>query len=289
MEFPDLPEGSEPVDVTVRFDDIAPDAISFTNRGGDFALNRGVFYGKLRPKGLCLVKDGREIILDQVDELDREVLRAYVLTPILGSLLHQRGRLPIHASAVAGPQGAVLFCGHNGAGKSTQAAAFCERLGWRHLSDDLTLVTVQKEDYLVVPGCPTRKLWPSSFELIGGPPQEARKIYNDKFLIPNIKTFATEPVKICAIICLEGGLEGSSFYEIFGLSKLAKLREHIFFPRFLEVGGSNPGCSESMVGLARVTPLFLCDPTKQDIGVLCETIIQQLESLSCLQELEPES
>jgi hypothetical protein len=47
----------------------------------------------------------------------------------------------LHAAVVAGPAGAIAFCGASHRGKSTLAAAAARR-GWRHLSDDMGLVDV---------------------------------------------------------------------------------------------------------------------------------------------------
>lgn len=51
-------------------------------------------------------------------------------------ILQARGRPVLHASAAAGPDGAIVFCGVSGSGKSTLAHAVGRVTGFRQLADD---------------------------------------------------------------------------------------------------------------------------------------------------------
>lgn len=81
-----------------------------------------------------------------------------LLGPIFGLLLHLRGLLVLHASAVKiGGSGAV-FVGDKMAGKSTTAAAFL-RAGHRLLTDDLLAIDLSKPDTpLILPAFAQLKL-----------------------------------------------------------------------------------------------------------------------------------
>src|SRR5215208_1334290 len=59
--------------------------------------------------GLCLVREGRDIIFDPSGGLDERAFRLFALGPGLTVLLHQRGYFTLHASAVAAADGAVLY------------------------------------------------------------------------------------------------------------------------------------------------------------------------------------
>jgi hypothetical protein len=78
-------------------------------------------------EGRFLVRGGREIIVEPAPGVDERVLRSVLLGVALGVLLHQRGLLTLHASAVVINGGAVAFIGRKGEGKSTMAAAFYAR------------------------------------------------------------------------------------------------------------------------------------------------------------------
>jgi hypothetical protein len=66
---------------------------------------------------------------------------------IICRLLGRDGGLLVHASSVVFDEGAILFVGHSGAGKST-IAAIAEECGGVVLSDDRTIVTVEDNQAL---------------------------------------------------------------------------------------------------------------------------------------------
>ena len=89
----------------------------------------------------------------------------------MGALLHQRGLLPLHGSAIATSRGAVVFLGPSGAGKSTLLGALLQR-GYALLSDDIAAVRVDDQGMaLVEPAIPRVRLWSDSAELLGHLPE----------------------------------------------------------------------------------------------------------------------
>jgi hypothetical protein len=86
--------------------------------------------------GRFLIKGGHEITFDLDAGADERDAVVYVLGSAFGILLHQRGHLVLHASAIAVGSGAVIFCGPSGAGKSTLAAALL-RQGYPFIADDV--------------------------------------------------------------------------------------------------------------------------------------------------------
>jgi hypothetical protein len=80
-----------------------------------------------------------------------------------GILLHQRGHLVLHASAVAVEGKAVAFCGACGAGKSTLAAALM-RHGYPFVNDDVCHVGVDRGRPAVLPDGRMLKLWGDAVE-----------------------------------------------------------------------------------------------------------------------------
>lgn len=123
--------------------------------------------------GGLLVSDGNRIEYDLNDQGDLETLRLPLLGMGLGTLLHQRGLLTLHASAVSIAEGAVSFIGWKGAGKSTTAAGLHER-GHQVVTDDVLPVHATREGSVVHPAFPQLKLDPSAVRALGHDPQDQR-------------------------------------------------------------------------------------------------------------------
>jgi hypothetical protein len=116
--------------------------------------------------GRYLVRDGREIVVDPAEDADEGIVRAQILGIALPVLLHQRGALVLHASAIAMHGRAVGFAGVSHAGKSTTAAIFFAH-GYPLLSDDIIAVEFVDGVPMVAPGFPYVKIWPDSVSAVG--------------------------------------------------------------------------------------------------------------------------
>jgi hypothetical protein len=106
------------------------------------------------------------------------MLRLYLLGPALGLLLHQRGELALHASAVCIEGQAVAFLGESGEGKST-LAAFLHRRGHAVVTDDVLVIRPDSAGTLLAyPGFAQIKLWPESIEAFGVDPDNLPQLHD---------------------------------------------------------------------------------------------------------------
>jgi len=105
--------------------------------------------------GAVRVREGQEITVDPDPGATTAHLQFVTLGTALGMLLHQRGCLVLHASAVALGDRVVAFLGATGAGKSTLAAALHAR-GHDVVADDVVAVPTPA-DPVVPPGAPLLK------------------------------------------------------------------------------------------------------------------------------------
>jgi HPr Serine kinase C-terminal domain len=111
--------------------------------------------------GKFRVRDGKEIVIDPNQGVEERMLRLPLLGTILAVLLHQRGHLVLHASAVAIDGEAVVFVGNKGRGKSTMAATLYRR-GHELIADDVVALAFENGRPIVVPGYPQFKLYPEA-------------------------------------------------------------------------------------------------------------------------------
>lgn len=112
------------------------------------------------------VSDGSTISIELAQGASLNDMRAFLLGSAMGALLHQRGFLPLHASAVEIDGNAVAFCGTSGAGKSSIALNLIKR-GHRLLCDDICSIDLASGTPRLWPGLVNLKLWRESLEAVG--------------------------------------------------------------------------------------------------------------------------
>jgi hypothetical protein len=116
--------------------------------------------------GVMSVRDGRRIELAPVRGASPRTVRLTLLGQGMAVLLHQRGFLVLHASAVEIDGRVVAFLGDSGSGKSTMAAALHAR-GHRLVADDVAAVRIGPDGPEVYAGFPQLKLWPDALTALG--------------------------------------------------------------------------------------------------------------------------
>jgi hypothetical protein len=116
------------------------------------------------------VRNGREIVVDPQTVGEMRDVRLFLLSVAFGALCHQRGLLPLHASAIEVDGSCIAFAGRSRAGKSTLAAHYGRR-GYRILCDDLCVLSVGAGTAPIAwPGAPRVKLWRDAVMQMGHDP-----------------------------------------------------------------------------------------------------------------------
>ncbi|TPM36153.1 serine kinase [Mesorhizobium sp. B2-3-4] len=108
--------------------------------------------------GAFLISDFSRIDVEPAPGVDDTLLAFPLLGPVLALLLHQRGLLVLHASAIAVAGRGAIFMGDKGAGKSTTASALI-RAGHDLVTDDVVALDLADPNQpVIVPGFPQIKL-----------------------------------------------------------------------------------------------------------------------------------
>ncbi len=146
-------------DVNIRHGVVPAALENVTGKGVLYQATANQFLLSLNDVARYLVQNGSEIIVEPaVNSLESD-MRVFLLGSCIGALLHQRGLLVIHAGAIHTGQGAVLFTGHSGCGKSTILGELMRR-GYKMMVDDVCAVTLDSDGLpLVLPGYPRTRLW----------------------------------------------------------------------------------------------------------------------------------
>lgn len=159
-------------DVIIYFGSLSNSPLETDSTQHCFQLTAEGMYLFWQGVGTFLIQDGKEIIIDPVPETDEDRLRLFILGAAIGVILHQRGFLVLHASAIALDGYAVAFIGDKGAGKSTIAAAM-QRRGRALIADDVVALDLRHASQpLVLPAFPQLKLWPDTVTALGANPED---------------------------------------------------------------------------------------------------------------------
>jgi hypothetical protein len=194
----------------------------------------------IRVAGDFWVRNGNEIILNPLPEAPPENVRLFLLGSAFGALLHQRGILPIHGSALVYRGQALVLTGVTGAGKSTLAAALVRKGCWL-LTDDVAAVMFDADGTpWVQPAYPQQKLWQDSAAAMELTTGRLIRVMADmeKYAVPAsgsyqaalaVLTTVFQLVKPvgdeAAMLCLE---------PVRGADKLSLMLHNVYRPRFVK-------------------------------------------------------
>lgn len=148
----------ELADVSIAFGDVPERLDACEYETPVFQVSARAFLLDVPWLGRARVEHGRDITLAWRAEAPPDRWRSLLTGPLLGAAQHQRGRLPLHASAVAAPNGCAAFFGPSGIGKSTLVAALVGR-GHDFVSDEICGLDVGDRTVTAYPGSPHHLLW----------------------------------------------------------------------------------------------------------------------------------
>jgi hypothetical protein len=97
------------------------------------------------------IRRGRQINVWPAIGATQKDIEIFLFGPVWATLCHQRGLLPLHASAILTDEGITAFAGRSGAGKST-IAALMGSLDYKFFTDDILPIDFEKDS---IPGA-----WP---------------------------------------------------------------------------------------------------------------------------------
>ena len=178
------------------------------------------------------VRNGQEIVIHQKVGASQRDIRGFFYASIWAALCHQRGLLPLHASAVQTEAGTVAFLGDQGAGKSSMAAAMA-RLGFPLANDDVLVIEAAASGELRAwPFIRRSKLRDDSINVLGGVRAEPETVHveSDKWWMEPPQAATALAKSMHRIYVLERSEAGSPLLieQLVGIEALTALIEHTF-------------------------------------------------------------
>lgn len=228
---------------------------------------------------------GRELIVERQAGAAEADVRAFVLGSAIGALLHQRGILPLHASAVVAEGAAAAFVGPSGAGKSTLALALHDR-GLPLLADDIcALRGVPEGPVTVAPGLIRMKLWRESLTATGRSTEDLTPVVGglDKYQWPAVAVAVDLDHPLAAIYRLSTVETGpTEIVRLQGVAAVKVVMDNTFRGQLVEPMGRTAAHWTQCLAVTRKTPVFEFR-RRRDLSLLpndADRIITHLAQLS---------
>ena len=214
---------------------------------------------RVRNVALYRVRGGGEIAIDPAPGASPRNVRLFLLGSALGALCHQRGLMPLHASAVVAEGRAIAFAGPTGIGKSTLTAHFQAR-GYEILCDDVCVVSFDAAGRpLAWPGLPRIKLWRDALDRFGLARTDLERTHDDveKFHLPLPARSRGAPVPLAAVYVLsEAAASAPEVQALTGVAAVEALMANIYRPQYLRPMSLAPRAFEQTARIANQTGVF---------------------------------
>jgi len=254
IDLPELPLAAvgEAADVEIRLVRLPPaDRPSLHLRDGEVFL-------RIRDVAHFRFRAGREIAVDVAPGASPREVRAFLLGSAIGVLCHQRGLLPLHASAIVAAGRAIAFAGPSGAGKSTLAAHFQSR-GQQSLCDDVCVVSFGADGRpLAWSAASHAKLWGDSLRQLGREAATLERARPDenKYLLPALAQHAGAAPLDRVYLLGAAATPGLEVRRLAGLAAARAVLANVYRAEFAQVMGLSTQVFALATALARQTGVF---------------------------------
>ena len=231
--------------------------------------------------GRFLITGGNRIEVDRTPGCDIDTFRMALTGTGFASLLHQRGYLTLHASAVRVGNGAAILAGRSGVGKSTLAAGLSLR-GHDLIADDVAAINAPDGGRAVIrPSYPTHRLWEDGIAALGIDNGRGRRVRPElqKFHVP-AGSFCTSTLPVAHVFFLSADNgDGVRISKLSPADGLKRLLDVVFRRRIAYAQGRHAADFAVTSQIARCTPMHLI---QRPAGHLCiaETIERVAERLA---------
>lgn len=232
--------------------------------------------------GRFLAESGREIRVEKASEASWDDLRGFLLGSALAAVLHQRGLVPLHVSALLSPFGVVAFTGDSGAGKSTLAATLNTQFRWPLISDDVAILSVTGREVRLESGINTVKLWADALDRLNRSSAGLRRDLTryDKFHAIEGAKFAGGQHSLRQLVKLEWSDEGrGELNSVFGREAYKIALSSVYRPEFADALSNLQSVASTCMRLAAEVRISIWTrPKALDTQSAVAQLIEKIEA-----------
>lgn len=258
LPLPAVPEGEAKPDIVVVRGEVPTHLQQAAARAPAFQAKPGHFLFSIPTIGRILVRDGRQVTVEPVPGVGEESLGLHISQSIMGALLHQRGSLPLHASAVIAKDSCVAFLGNSGDGKSTLAAALRQR-GYPSFCDDICVVKAASGVPTIFPGPGRIKIWADAAEALGLDTRHAPRAHpeGERYSFAEDLPFPDRPTPLRRLYILQRAIrDEESFEPLRGLDAVERLIDYTYRVQYVEPLGKTASYFQTYARLAGSVEVF---------------------------------
>lgn len=219
--------------------------------------------------GRFLIENGRRIIVKKDEAASISDLRGFLVGSAIAGIVHQRGLVPLHVSAVLTPDGAFAFTGQSGAGKSTLAAHMHHAANWPLISDDVSGLYEATHGFMIESGVHTVKLWEDALKSLDRTSAGLRRDLTrfDKFHAIDGTNFINGRHQLKRLIMLEWG-EISSLRSLSGRRAFEVALNAVYRPELARLCGNWNNVVKTAMALANSIEIFTLErPKSLSVGL----------------------
>jgi len=216
------------------------------------------------------VQNGNSITVEPARNATSDEVRLFMYGSAFAALFHQRGMMPLHASAVYNSNGAIAFAGNAGAGKSSLSFSLIETGAFKLVSDDITILNYKDGNISVQPGMPHVKLWADVLEHTQKDIKQLKSIRKEiqKYRYPVEDNFTTTPVMLKSLFFLSTHHHPEILIlPVSGAEKFNLLQNNIFRSQFISGKHLQEKYFKLITAISQKVPVFRVIRPRHGLGI----------------------